>query len=91
VLDGPISAVPGVRQFDGMRFAALRAAVPVWRPAFQAVVPPLPPEDWWLRRTRHRAEQPYAIPPASGGLCRLKPAFQAVALPGQAEDRRSLS
>ena len=42
-------------------------------------------------RLHYRAEQPYAIPPASGGLCRLKPAFQAVALPGQTEDRRSLS
>ena len=39
----------------------------------------------------HSGRSSYAIPPASGGLCRLKPAFQAVALPGQTEDRRSLS
>jgi len=52
--------------------------VPVWRPAFQAGASSCRAGGWWSLRLRHRAELPTATPPASGGLCRLKPAFQTV-------------
>ena len=32
---------------------------------------------WWFLRSRDLGERAYGTPPAGGGLCRLKPAFQA--------------
>ena len=32
---------------------------------------------WWFERSRDLGEEAYVTPPAGGGLCRLKPAFQA--------------
>ena len=44
---------------------------------------------WWFVRSRDLAEQAYATAPAGGGLCRLKPAFQAGgAMPAWRRSRR---
>ena len=58
---------------------ALRACGPRAdrRSAFQAGGLPRRSGGWWFLRSRDPAQRPYATPAASGGLCRLKPAFQA--------------
>ena len=44
---------------------------------FQAGALPRHSGGRWFLRSRDLGEQAYATPPAGGGLCRLKPAFQA--------------